>query len=74
LLLISLALYYLSSTGGYELVMLIVSRVARTATALSLALLGAKFGFPKLDVQTQLLEGNVAVGLLMGAIIIGANL
>lgn len=69
------SMIYLRTIDDGVLLAMLVQRAARTCLGISLAILAAKFGFPKLDIQKELCaDQNVAIGIVMGAVIIGANL
>lgn len=72
--LIAFSLWYLDTSGGHEFIALVVTRLFKTAIALWMAITAGKFAFPKLNVQSELLRDNAAVGILMAGIIIAANL
>ena len=64
-----------TQTVGQSLLTLILIRAARAALGVSLAILFAKFAFPKVDLQREIIEDqNVAVALLFAGIVIGVNL
>lgn len=58
-----------------SLLVLLVTRVCRSTIGVMLSILFSKFAFPKMALQTEILEDqNVAVAILFAAIIIGVNL
>jgi hypothetical protein len=58
-----------------SLLLLLVTRIARSTIGICLAMLFMKFAFPRVALQTELIDdNNVAVALIFAAIIIGVNL
>lgn len=58
-----------------SLLVLLVTRICRSTIGVMLAILFAKFAFPKMALQSEILEDqNIAVAILFAAIIIGVNL
>lgn len=57
------------------LLSLMVTRITRSTVGVLLGLIFMKFAFPKIALQTELIEDqNIAIALLFAAIIIGVNL
>lgn len=61
--------------GESSLLVLLVTRICRSTVGVLLAMLFSKFAFPKIALQTELIEDqNIAIALIFAAIIIGVNL
>jgi len=69
-------LHYVDITRAESsLLVLLVTRICRSTVGVLLAMLFSKFAFPKIALQTELIEDqNIAIALIFAAIIIGVNL